>query len=114
MKRKFLFAAALAAAVAALTPSAAFAGEVTGNGAAQGDQREFDRACTRVSNDSDPADGGSGVVQRRRGAELGPQQGSAGTFVSAPRGASDVVLNFGDGDFAWGCNGISTARSSRL
>ena len=32
MKKKFLFAAALTAAVAALTPSAAFAGEITGSG----------------------------------------------------------------------------------
>ena len=32
MKKKFLLAAALTAAVAALTPSAAFAGEITGSG----------------------------------------------------------------------------------
>ena len=32
MKKKFMLAAALAAAVAALTPSAAFAGEITGSG----------------------------------------------------------------------------------
>ena len=32
MKKKFLLAAAVTAAVAALTPSAAFAGEITGSG----------------------------------------------------------------------------------
>ena len=32
MKKKFLLAAALTAAVAALTPTAAFAGEITGSG----------------------------------------------------------------------------------
>jgi hypothetical protein len=32
MKKKFLLAAALTAALAALTPSAAFAGEITGSG----------------------------------------------------------------------------------
>ena len=103
MKKKFLLAAALTAALAALTPSAAFAGEVTGNG--QHKAINGNSPCVYSGlNDNDPADGGSGVVQPGVVQNWGHTKG-APVVVSAPRGASDVVLNFGDGDFAWGCNG---------
>jgi hypothetical protein len=103
MKRKFMFAVAIAAGVAALTPAAAFAGEVTGNG--QHKVIHANSPCVYSGlNDNDPADGGSGIVQPGVVQNWGHTKG-APVVVSAPHGASDVVLNFGDGDFSWGCNG---------
>ena len=85
MKKKFLLAAALTAAVAALTPSAAFAGEVTGNG--QHKAINGNSPCVYSGlNDNDPADGGSGRrCSPASVAELGPQQGSVRfVIVRAP------------------------------
>ncbi|MET1001556.1 MAG: hypothetical protein ABWZ15_07070 [Acidimicrobiia bacterium] len=105
MKKQYLLAAAIAAAVAGLTPSAAFAGEVTGNGKpTQGPAHSNSPCAFSGLDDQDPADGGSGVVQPGEVQNWGHTKGSP-VVVSAPRGASDVMLNFGDGDFAWGCNG---------
>lgn len=103
MKKKYLFAAAIAAAIAGLTPSAAFAGEVTGSGKTKTINANSPCAFSGLD-DQDPADGGSGVVQPGEVQNWGHTKGSP-VVVSAPRGASDVTLNFGGGDFAWGCNG---------
>jgi len=103
--KKYLLAAAIVAAVAGLTPSAAFAGEVTGNGkAAQGAVNANSPCAFSGLNDQDPAEGGSGVVQPGEVQNWGHTRGTP-AVISAPRGASDVIVDFGGGNFEWGCNG---------
>src|SRR3954452_15271825 len=102
--RKYLLAAAIAAAIAGLTPSTAFAGEVTGSGkAAQGAANANSPCAFSGLNDQDPADGGSGVVQPGEVQNWGHTKGTA-AVISAPRGASDLIVDFGGGTFEYGCN----------
>ena len=93
---KFLFAAAVATA-GILIPSTAFAGEVTGSGKPITINARSACAFSGLE-DFDGAGVDPGVVQNWGHTKDAP------VVVAAPRGASDVTLNFGDGDFQEGCN----------
>ena len=54
MKKKYLLAAAITAAVAGLTPSAAFAGEVTGNGKPTRGPANANSICVFSGHNDDP------------------------------------------------------------
>jgi hypothetical protein len=87
------------------TASAAFAGEVTGNGKASHGSANANSPCAFSGlNDQDPAEGGAGVVIPGEVQNWGHTRGTA-AVISAPRGASDLVVDFGGGSFEWGCNG---------
>jgi len=105
MLRKATIAAAVCAvALVGGTASAAFAGEVTGNGKpAQGSANANSPCAFSGLNDQAPEEGGSGVVQPGEVQNWGHTKGTP-AVVSAPRGASDLVVDFGGGNFEWGCN----------
>jgi hypothetical protein len=98
-----LAGAAIAALSIVAMSSTALAGEVTGSGKHKEVKGNSPCAFSGL-NDQDPAEGGAGVVIPGE-VQNWPQFKSTGFVVSAPRGASDVVINFGGGDEAWGCNG---------
>jgi hypothetical protein len=54
MKKKYVFAVAIAAAVAGLTPSAAFAGEVTGSGKPTHGPANANSICVFSGHNDDP------------------------------------------------------------
>ena len=105
MLRKSRLAAALCAvAIVGLSAGPAFAGEVTGNGkASQGAVNGNSPCAFSGLDDQDPATGGSGVVQPGEVQNWGHTKGTP-AVISAPRGASDLIVDFGGGNFEWGCN----------
>jgi hypothetical protein len=85
--------------------AAAFAGEVTGNGKLSQGAIHANSPCAFSGlNDQSPEEGGSGVVQPGEVQNWGHTRGTP-VVISAPRGASDLVIDFGGGTFEWGCNG---------
>ena len=102
--RKVLAAVAIGAASILAMSSTALAGEVTGNGKpAQGAVNGNSPCSFSGLDDQSPEEGGDGVVQPGEVQNWGHTKGTP-VVVSAPRGASDVTLDFGGGAFSWGCN----------
>jgi len=106
MLRKATFATAVCTmALVGGAASAAFAGEVTGNGKpTQGPAHANSPCAFSGLDDQDPATGGSGVVQPGEVQNWGHTKDTP-AVISAPRGASDLIVDFGGGNFEWGCNG---------
>lgn len=81
--------------------STAYAGEVTGNGKTTPIDSKANSACAFSGlEDNNP---GSGDVVPGDVQNWGHSK-DAPVVVAAPRGASDVTLNFGGGNFQEGCN----------
>lgn len=97
MKSMKLVVAAAVATAGILIPSTAFAGELTGGGKPIPVNAKSACAFSGLE-DFDGAGVDPGVVQNWGHTKDAP------VVVSAPRGASDVTLNFGGGDFQEGCN----------
>jgi hypothetical protein len=98
MMKQLAGAAVCAAAIFGMSTSA-FAGEVTGNGKPIAIHARS--ACVYSGlEDNNP---GSGIVEPGVVQNWGHTK-DAPVVVAAPRGASDVTLNFGEGDFHDGCN----------
>lgn len=97
MRSTKLLVAAAAAAAGILIPSTAFAGEVTGGGEPITINAKSACAFSGLE-DFDGAGVDPGAVQNWGHTKDAP------VVVSAPRGASDVTLNFGGGDIQEGCN----------
>ncbi len=96
---RFGVALLAAAVVLSLSVGAALAGEVTGNG--KPITIHANSACAFSGlEDNHP---GSGIVEPGVVQNWGHAKG-APVVIAAPRGASDVTLNFGFGDFQDGCN----------
>jgi hypothetical protein len=96
---RFGVAVSIAAVVLSLGAGAAFAGEVTGNGKAI--TIHSNSACAYSGlEDNNP---GTGIVEPGEVQNWGHAK-DAPVVVAAPRGASDVTLNFGGGNFQEGCN----------
>jgi hypothetical protein len=103
LKKPFLGAAICAAAVLGMS-SPALAGEVTGNGKTTPINMRANSSCAFSGlQDHDPAQGGTGIVVPGEVQNWGHTKG-APVVVAAPRGASSVTLDFGDGPFDEGCN----------
>lgn len=99
LTKRLGIAVSVTAVVLSLGASAAFAGEVTGNG--NPITIHANSACAFSGlEDNNPGSGivEPGVVQNWGHAKDAP------VVVAAPRGASDVTLNFGFGNFQEGCN----------
>ena len=103
MRRALLIALLAALMVVAMVAGAAFAGEVTGSGKGgpagdgiPGAVEHGNSNCLFSGLEDEPVE--PGTVQNWGHAKDAP------VVVSAPRGASEVVLNFGFGDFVDGCN----------
>ena len=97
MMKKTLVGVAICAAAVFGVSTAAFAGEVTGNGKPITIHANSSCAYSGLE-DNDGAGVDPGVVQN-----WGHTKG-APVVVAAPRGASNVTLNFGGGNFQEGCN----------
>ena len=97
--RKTLIGAAVCAAAILGTSTFALAGEVTGNGKPITIHAKSLCAFSGLD-DNIP---GSGVVVPGEVQNWGHTKG-APVVVAAPRGASDVTLDFGGGPFQEGCN----------
>jgi hypothetical protein len=82
--------------------STALAGEVTGSGKQKVVKGNSPCAFSGLD-DQDPAEGLGGVPIPGEVQNWGHTKG-APVVVSAPRGASDLVLDFGGGPFPSGCN----------
>jgi hypothetical protein len=103
MRRRSIVAllATLMVMTMTLGASAAFAGEKTGNGDPTAAPDHGNSECLYSGlEDNDP---GTGVVDPGVTQNWGHAK-DAPVVVSAPRGASEVVLNFGGGEFTDGCN----------
>jgi hypothetical protein len=99
--KKLLCAVAVCAtAVVGVGASAAYAGEVGGNGEPVTIHANSPCAFSGLE-DQNP---GSGVVQPGEVQNWGHTKGTPAD-VSSPRGASDLIADFGGGSFEWGCNG---------
>ena len=98
MKKTLVGAAVCAVGILSLSAPAQ-AGEVTGNGKMI--EMHAKSACAFSGlEDNNP---GSGIVVPGTVQNWGKAK-DAPVVVSAPRGASDVTLNFGGGNFREGCN----------
>jgi hypothetical protein len=101
MKRKSLLGVIVCSAVALGMSSPAYAGEVTGNGKPTPIDSKANSSCAFSGlEDNNP---GSGIVVPGTVQNWGHSKG-APVVIAAPRGASDVTLNFGGGNFQEGCN----------
>jgi hypothetical protein len=96
---RFGVALSVAAVVLSLGASAAFGGEVTGNG--KPITIHANSACAFSGLDDNYP--GTGIVEPGVVQNWGHTK-DAPVVVAAPRGASDVTLNFGFGNFQEGCN----------
>jgi hypothetical protein len=104
MLRKAIVATAVCTVVLLGGTASAFAGEVTGNGKpTQGPANANSPCAFSGLNDQSPEEGGSGVVQPGEVQNWGHTKGTP-AVVSATRGASDLIVNFGGGSFEYGCN----------
>ena len=103
MVRRFITKAGVTVSVAAvilsLSAGVALAGEVTGNGKPITIHANSECAFSGLE-DNHP---GSGIVEPGVVQNWGHAKG-APVVIAAPRGASDVTLNFGGGNFQAGCN----------
>ena len=97
--KKALFGAALCVSVLLGGSAIAAAGEVGGNGKPVTIHSMSACAFSGIE-DNDP---GTGIVEPGVVQNWGHSKG-APVVVAAPRGASDVTLDFGDGSFSEGCN----------
>ena len=103
MLKKSRFAAAVCAvAIVGLSAGPAFAGEVTGTGKPPG-RSEWEFACAfsvLTTRTPPPAarESYTGEVQNWGFTK------DTSAVISASRGASDLIVDFGGGNFEWGCN----------
>ena len=97
--KKALLGAALCASLLLGFSAVASAGEVTGNGKAITINSRSACAYSGLE-DNNP---GSGIVEPGVVQNWGHSK-DAPVVVAAPRGASDVTLDFGGGPFSEGCN----------
>lgn len=99
LTKRLGLAVSVTAVVLSLGAGAALAGEVTGNGKLI--TIHANSACAFSGlEDNQP---GSGIVEPGVVQNWGHAKG-APVVIAAPRGASDVTLNFGGGNFQEGCN----------
>jgi len=104
LKKSRVAAALCAVAIVGLSAGPAFAGEVTGNGKLSQGAINANSPCAFSGlNDQDPAEGGAGVVIPGEVQNWGFTRDTP-AVITAPRGASDLVVDFGGGSFEWGCN----------
>ena len=92
-------AVSVAAVVLSLSASAVLAGEVTGNG----DPITIHAMSACAFSGLEDNHPGSGIVEPGVVQNWGHAKG-APVVIAAPRGASDVTLNFGGENFQAGCN----------